>query len=88
MAKDAKTEFGGSFARIVNAASLRRGKLPQEILATENIKGVAWTEGLFALERMNSRLQAGEEYPEWFVVMVEESAQANEASTTNGGSGQ
>lgn len=74
MAKEAKTEFGGTLARIVNAAALRRERLPQEILATETIKGVAWVEGSSAMERMNSRLQAGADYPEWFVLMIENNA--------------
>lgn len=74
MAKESKTEFGGTLSRIVNAAALRRGQLPQDILANETIKGLAWTEGLSAMDRMNAKIASGSDYPEWFVVLLEENA--------------
>lgn len=74
MAKESKTEFGGNLSRIVNAAALRRERLPQELLATESVKSIAWTEGVAALERLNTAIAAGGEYPDWFADLVEANA--------------
>lgn len=74
MAKESKTEFGGTLSRIVNAAALRREKTAQELLAGESVKAIAWTEGICAVECLNAAIASGGEYPEWFVAMIEENA--------------